>query len=294
MERKYYEETKPYKDSITILRNFEEEILDGSLENFRNFYFDDLKEAKYIGDINDPDMYLITQAIYIILWGDLYDLSFEKIGRWSVKNTYPFRGDTMNSFGSLFGKEDKGNDFAFRAKFYNADQNPDLWGKIQKFYHSYHRLGNFIVIPDRGTNESINSARGRYTGGGMRDYFDWFLIAISEYQNKVNSGNIDLNSFELQLKTNPEYNPEFLPIEKWKERFFLEPYFEGDKPKLLFKTTLEERRKITTPDVIDSKKYYTADEYLELLEDYLDKAEEVIEYRTNKIIEALAKLISQK
>lgn len=33
--------------------------------------------------------------------------------------------------------------------------------------------------------------------------------------------------------------------------------------------------------------YYEAGEYLELLEDFPDKSEEVIEYRTNKIIEAL-------
>lgn len=32
---------------------------------------------------------------------------------------------------------------------------------------------------------------------------------------------------------------------------------------------------------------YGAEEYLELLEDFLDKSEEVIEYRTNKIIEVL-------
>ena len=105
MNRKDYEKTNDYKESFRILRGFVEDVLDGDIENLRDFDFTNL--TTYVGDIIDPDMYLITQAIYIILWGDLYDLSFEKMGSWNWNNEYAFRGDTLNSFGSLFGKEDK-------------------------------------------------------------------------------------------------------------------------------------------------------------------------------------------
>lgn len=58
----------------------------------------------------------------------------------------------------------------------------------------------------------------------MRDYFDWFLIAIANYQNKVKRGDNHLSKFEMQLQMNPEYNPEynpaFLSIKEWEERFF--------------------------------------------------------------------------
>ena len=124
----------------------------------------------------------------------------------------------------------------------------------------------------------------------MRDYFDWFLIAISKYQNKIKRGDIHLSRFEMQLQMNPEYNPAFLSIREWEERFFLKPYFKDGEPVVLFKKPLEERLKVTDPNGTDPEiVYYEADEYLELLEDFLDKSEEVIEYRTNKIIEVLKK-----
>lgn len=293
MNKKDYEKTNDYKKSIEILRGFVRDVLDGNIENLKDFNFSDL--TTYVGDIIDPDMYLITQAIYIILWGDIYDLTFEKIGVWSWNNECAFRGDTMNSFGSLFGKEDKRKDrsFAFRARLYNADQDPRLWAKIKKFFKSYHCIGNFIVIPNRGTlRNGINGARAGYYNReeceGMRDYFDWFLIAIANYQNKVKKGDIHLSKFEMQLQMNPEYNPAFLSIKEWEERFFLRPYFKDGEPVVLFKKPLEERLKVTDPNGTDPEiAYYEADEYLELLKNFLDKSEEVIEYRTNKIIAIL-------
>ena len=129
----------------------------------------------------------------------------------------------------------------------------------------------------------------------MRDYFDWFLISIAKYQKKVERGDIHLSGFEMQLQMNPEYNPAFLPIKEWEEQFFLKPYFENGEPVLLFKTPLEERLKVTNPNGTDPEiSYYEADEYLELLEDFLDKSEEVIKYRTNKIIEALKKKLQKE
>ncbi len=163
MNKRDYKSTNDYKKSIEIFKNFVRDILDGDIEKLRDFDFTDL--TTYVGDIIDPDMYLITQAIYIILWGDLYDLTFEKMGVWNWNNEHDFRGDTMNSFGSLFGKEDRKKDrsFAFRAKFYHAEENPRLWTKIRKFSKSYHCIGNFILIPNRGAlRNGINGARAGY------------------------------------------------------------------------------------------------------------------------------------
>lgn len=300
MDRRNYEKTNDYSKSIEILRGFARDVLDGDIEKLRGYDFTNLKT--YVGDIVDPDMYLITQAIYITLWGDLYDLTFEKMGAWNWSNKYAFRGDTMNSFGSLFGKEDRKKDrsFAFRAKFYNADQNPRLWAKIKKFSKSYHCIGNFIVIPNRGTlRNGINGARAGYYNReeceGMRDYFDWYMIAVAKYQERVTRGDIHLTKFEMQLQMNPEYNPAFLKVKDWEERFFLKQYFKDGEPVLLFKTPLEERLKVTDPNGTNPEiAYYEAKEYLELLEDYLDKSEKVIEYRTDKIIETLKKLLYKR
>ena len=303
MNRKEYEQTVDYQKSLEIVRNFIEEVLDGDIEKLREFCFEDLTTyacgPKYIGEIHDPDMYFITQAIYIILWGDIFNLTFEKMGSWEVSNTYPYRGDTMNSFGSVIGKEnsDKGRPFAYRAKYYEADKKPELWNKIQEFYKVYHYIGNFIVIPNRGTVKyGINGARGRfYTSQdceGMRDYFDWFLMDLFNYQRKVQSGNINMNKFQMQLQMNPEYNPNFMSMEEWEINFFLSPYFcafpNKSLPKKLFKTPLEDRLKVTDPNGNEPDKlYFEKEEYLSLIEDFIDKSKAVIEYRTDKIIKVL-------
>lgn len=74
--------------------------------------------------------------------------------------------------------------------------------------------------------------------------------------------------------------------------FFLKPYFKDGEPVVLFKTPLEERLKATALKSTDPEiTYYKEDEYLELLEDFLDKSEEVIEYRTNEIIKVLKKIL---
>lgn len=295
MNRQDYEKTTDYQKSVQIVKAFTDEILEGNIDTLREFCFKDL--SKYIGDINDPDMYLIVQAMYIILWGDTYDLTFDKMGSWDYNGTYAFRGDTMNSFGSLFGKENKDRIFAFRARYFGADKNPGLWNKIKKFYHMYHYLGNFIVIPNRASVQNgINGARAGYYDSdyceGMRDYFDWFLMSVATYQKKLKSGDVHLNKFEMQLQRNPEYNPFFLDISEWEERFFLKNYFEDGVPKRLFNTSLERRLlKTALPEERHSVEFYQDREYLELMEDYLNKSMEVIEYRTNKMVDVLKEKI---
>ena len=291
MKRKIYQQTDDYKKAIEIVKKFVDQVLDGDIEAMRTFCFDNL--TKFVGNICDPDMYLIVQAIYIVIWGEIYDLTFDNIGEWDWKGTYAFRGDTMNSFGSVIGKENKDREFGYRAKFFGADKDPVIWGKIEEFWKMYHWLGNFIVIPNRGSVQyGIKGARACYYTKdyceGMRDYFDWFLVAVSKYQDKVKSGDIHLSKFEMQLQKNPEYNPSFLDISEWEKRFFLKPYFENRKPKLLFQTPLNRRLLITAaPENRESDMYYQEEEYLRIIEDYIDKSKEVIVYRTNKMVDYL-------
>lgn len=81
MNKRDYEKTNDYKKSIEILKGFVRDVLDGNIEKLKDFDVTDL--TTYVGDNIDPDLYLITQAIYIILWGDIYDLTFEKMGSWT-------------------------------------------------------------------------------------------------------------------------------------------------------------------------------------------------------------------
>ena len=158
MNKRDYEKTNDYKKSIEILKGFVRDVLDGNIEKLKDFDFTDL--TTYVGDNIDPDMYLITQAIYIILWGDIYDLTFEKMGSWTWNNRCPFRGDTMNSFGSLFGNEDKekGREFAFEGirrtdlVRFNKFVTTSWWDKTA----SNEPKRNIFPIPQRQLDANAN------------------------------------------------------------------------------------------------------------------------------------------
>lgn len=147
-------------------------------------------------------------------------------------------------------------------------------------------------------SQGINGARGCYYDNekieAMRDYFDWFLVAVSDYQNKLKCGDTDFTKFETYLNENPEYDPSFLEIKDWEEWFFLQPYFEKGKPVWLFETPSERRTLITAaPENRRGKKYYQDEEYLKLMEDYLDKSKAVIEFRTEKMIDCLQRKLME-
>ena len=75
MNRKEYEKKDDYRKSVKIIKGFIREMLDGDIEKMRDLDFADL--TKYISNSIDPDMILFVQAVYIVLWGDLYDLAFD-------------------------------------------------------------------------------------------------------------------------------------------------------------------------------------------------------------------------
>lgn len=71
MNRKIYETTKDYQKAVEFIRDFVKEELNGEVEKLKTYDLADLNPDE------DPDMMLITQAIYIVLWGNLYDLTFD-------------------------------------------------------------------------------------------------------------------------------------------------------------------------------------------------------------------------
>ena len=112
MDRKEYRRTPDFLKSLDIVKSFVSDALGGNVNMLKNEDItllinrisDRERRNLYFGSIADPDMYYITQAIYILIWGHVFDLTFEKLGSWG-KVEHPFRGDTMNSFNSVFGKE---------------------------------------------------------------------------------------------------------------------------------------------------------------------------------------------
>lgn len=305
ISKEEYKKTEDYILSIKLLKEFIEEELEGDINGFSQFDFTQVKNAKYIGKIKDPDMYLISQAIYILLWGDIWNLSFKNMGSWGSlpKNQHPYRGDTIYAFGKIGVGE--GKQFGYRAKYFEIEKNRVLWKKIKDFYKSYHRIGNFIVIPNRSNRiGGINAARADWRNG-MRDYFDWFLITLYNYQ--IRKKGFDLNiitdfddafigriGFEKQLDLNPEYSPNFLEIAKWKDVFFLDTHFNNGIPISYFISSPNDRRKITTTKEkrLAEKNYFNNEEYTLLLDEYITKANLFIEVRSEIIIDKLKAILN--
>lgn len=241
----------------------------------------DVKERNlYIGNINDPDMFKITQAIYIVLWGDIYDLTFDKLGPWGKKK-YPFRGDTMNSFNTVYGKE------MLIAKRYKLDDA--LMESIVAYQSLYHSIGNFIVIPNR---MNVNSKRSNYYS--MQDYFDSFIGAIYQYKNQ--NVETEYSSFFKELKDcfakNPEY--EHLSFERIIRKFYLDNYVKNGQPYNVFNISYDLRKKEYVGRNRRSKtKFISDEEYLIIARNYSEKATTIIQYRGEKICEKLKKCINE-
>lgn len=279
ISKEEYRKTQYYKESIKLIKNFINEFLEGDINRLKTFCFDNLKRKKkyrrpsiingqWNFDCDDTDL---ARAIYCVVWGHIFDLKANEIGAWN-SDRIPYRGDTMNSFNTVFGK------CLYRAKFYGLENNT----KILEFREKYHTIGNFILIAN---NENVNRRRGSFWD--LKDYFDLFLIEIYNYQNNKEC------RMEKEFDENPFYK-EF-SITSMKEAFFLEDYFDGEIPKEFINISQADRKKMTRSkedriDIQKSKKkvdYFTEDEYKKLVNEYITKSEIVIANRADKIITAL-------
>lgn len=291
MEMVEYKKTGDYQKAKKLVCEFIEEVLDGKVDNLLNA---DLYELiyetknrdiinKYVGDIKDPDMYLITQAIYIIVWGNIYELTFDKLGSWgkTENSQYPFRGDTMNSFKSVYG------DNGVIAKRYNLDKNTmDLVNKYHKLYHS---IGNFIVIPNR---KNVNSKRANYYT--IQDFYDSFIGVIYQfcYPEKITEYSIYYDELVPVLKANDEYREN--KFETWIKEFFLESYIKNGQPYNVFDIDIQMRKKEYIGRNRRSKdNYYTKEEYALLAQKYYETSKQIIDFRANKILSILVDRIKE-
>lgn len=286
MNREDYEKSKDYIEAMQLIRMFIEDVLEGDITKLINNDIsmlirnvsDGKKRDLYLGNIDDPDMFKITQAIYIVLWGDIYNLTFENMGPWGEKKN-PFRGDTMNSFNSVYGKN------MLIAKRYGL--NSTLMNSVTLYQLLYHSIGNFVVIPNR---MDINRRRANYYT--IQDYFDSFVGAIYQYQNQ-NSQTEYWQFFEelnVGFIENPEYKD--LPFESFIENFFLDKYVKNGKPYNVFDLSYDLRKKEYIGRNKRSKaEFFSKKEYTMLAKKYFDVASDIITYRGEKIVERLKNCI---
>lgn len=193
---------------------------------------------------------------------------------------YKYRGDTINTYSTLFGSKNQGYEIFF--KLCNVEDE-----RVANFRNRYVTMGNFILLPatkvqlnpDIRKWYSMNSYRG--TNERYRDYFDLFISRLMSN---------DCIDFKL-----------------WKEQEELKDYFNfmNDKCKFIKANILENYFNMEThqaiPNLFNHKDkeapyYWYMDnkiddiEYRQFALCYIDKATEIIRNRACKISNILKSL----
>jgi len=161
-----------YQSPEVILRDFVSQRLSGDWSAFARFDFATLKDDSVFGSPDrkfDCDDTTLARAIYVLLWREVCpDLTMENLGTGRL-----YRGDTMNSFHTMFGRETSTG--AYRC-FERFNIEASLKEAIHFFHSRYHTIGNFVVLPNRIVNrKSLNCFRGC---APYFDYFDRYLKNI--------------------------------------------------------------------------------------------------------------------
>ena len=260
-----------------LVKEFVNEKLSGNWNNFRDFDFKQLRDSEKFGcpDRNfDCDDTNIMRAIYVVLWEDFLPyLNLKNFG--SLKQ---YRGDTMNTFHTMFGREIEGRP-GFFAGLEKYDPADELREKVRHFSTRCCSIGNYIVLPNYFTEQtSLNCYRGT---NEWRDFFDRFLAELHKvltgehFQDATLQKLVRINDFCFS-KFHGQSG--FSALIK---RLFLDDYCDrGGVPQKIFALNYH------------WKNEKDPEQYFRDAESYLEKSEKIICARAEKMIDSLKRAVS--
>lgn len=263
-----------------LLKDFIREKLDGKIDGISTFDFKTLRGDDRFGcpgryfDCDDTE---IMRAVYVVLWEDILpELSMDTLG-----NAEKYRGDTMNSFHTMFGREipDRPGFYAGLEKYHPSDEMRE---RVREFGNKYcSNIGNFVVLPNRYVRDTtLNFYRGT---NQWRDFFDRFLVRL---RNELcDCGEKDPLLEEL-VDTNAFCFDKFRSKNGFrilKNRLFLADYCDSDGiPEERFPLNYHWK------DPADAVRYFSdADQYLRM-------AEEIIGRRSGRMLTELKEKLQQE
>ncbi|MFQ7035666.1 MAG: hypothetical protein ACLRTQ_08360 [Candidatus Borkfalkia sp.] len=168
-------------DGVILCKNFINDFIDeylkGNIYAFYDFDFASLRQDKRFGcnsrgfDCDDTNL---TRAICFILWGEIFpDLTVSDIG-----TGQKYRGDTLNTFNTVFGSYFPEQHSCVGIERSNASES--LRVLANKFHAAYHSIGNFILLPNIAeTDKKRAYTLNTYRGIAYKDYFDLFLSRLT-------------------------------------------------------------------------------------------------------------------
>ncbi len=162
----------PTPEAIDLVRKFVEEELRGNLDALADVDLATLEGHSLYGAPGrtfDTDDGNLVRALFDVLYADaLPGLSLPALGTGRA-----FRGDTLNTFHTLFGRPIPGQPGRF-AGLERHRPSDALRARAAAFQRTYHTLGNLAPLPNRSLGRlTFNTYRG--THPEWRDAFPAFL-----------------------------------------------------------------------------------------------------------------------
>jgi hypothetical protein len=263
-------------DPLKLIKDFIHEYLHDNLDEIIDFRLYDLREDEKYGCPNrkfDSDDTNLMRAIYCVLFSDAWQgLTMDTL------EDYTFRGDTMNTYNTMFGRPCNDSLHPGLDKF---SPSKELISKVEYFQNYVcGTIGNMCVLPNigqkyNGEYETMNTYRGCHYI--WHDFFDQFLVALESV---------------LEKKEDADY-----PLQKHimlNEQAF-RPYMNDDGITRLSQALLwEDYLNKDGKPFISSKGFFywrnfdmTADDYLLEAERYVDFATRVIRHRADIMVKKL-------
>lgn len=255
------------------IKAFVNKYLDGDIDRLPDFRLSKLWKDDEFGcpgrERYDNDDTEIIRAIYVLIFSDVWaGLTLD-----ALKN-YRYRGDTMNTYNTLFGHPEYG--VSMHPKFDRFSPPKELSEKVIDFrLNQYNRIGNMVVLPNIWHNgTTINRYRGLHEV--WHDFFDRFLVAFKDCLIGADNTDADLNE---HIIANAEYLHPFMSADG----------FSHLAKSLFFEDYLDENGN----PFINSKGYcfwdYTIsrEDYFAEVNRYIDFATEVINHRGQRMLDAL-------
>ena len=164
---------KKYTEEKLLINNFikYESSIKGTFEinDFSNFDFGSLENypIEFCKCTNgfDPDNTALVKAILLLVCHSN-----------GLKMDMELRGDTMNSFSTVFRNKNIIEDVDLRRYFEEA--------KVEML-SSYYKIGNFILLPNDKISGPKTMNLNTYRGTQQKDYFIYFLKTIEKNFNNM-------------------------------------------------------------------------------------------------------------
>jgi hypothetical protein len=259
--------------SAQLVTEFIEEMLSGEIRNFKTF---DLKRLRFNEKYGSPgrpfdcDDTELMRGIYILLWGDIFPGMHQN----NFGFLKQYRGDTVNSFHTMFGRP-----IPERPGFFNGVEkyapSDELREQVRIFSNCCNLLGNYVVLPNLSAcRTTLNCYRGT---NEWRDFFDRFLIELykvqtgSEGQDETLKKLIRVNDFCFSCFTGET------GMAQWIERLFLQDYCYDNAP----------RPQEIFPINYHWKNLNDREKYFQDARHYIETSCRIINNRTEKMISLL-------